>query len=184
MVKRTNKLVLAGALTFLAITSVCAFYMQRPKRGNRIDERWEASNRSFKIRVTAYAEDNGGFVAGAYYLFESAPIGSTNWREVMTFRHDDPIPIPRDQVRFLGDQIGYVFMGWKYAVTTNAGKDWSVWTAERDLPNWQCCNYRLIRNVTMAGDGKGIMQLNPIQDRRGEIPELRTNDYGRHWRAD
>jgi hypothetical protein len=102
----------------------------------------------------------------------------------MTFRHDDPVPIPRDQVRFVSDQIGFVFMGWMYAVSTDGGKKWSVWNAEHDLPNWECCNYRLITDVTIAGNGSGVMRLSPIRDRRGEVPELHTSDYGRHWRVE
>jgi hypothetical protein len=151
------------------------------KRSKRINDHWETSNGRFSIRVTAYAEDNGGFVAGAYYVFESARMRSNDWREIMTFRHDDPVPIPREQIRFVSDQVSYLFMGWKYAVTTDGGVTWSVWTADRDLPNWECCNYALIRDVTIEKDGKGFMQLKPSQDRRGEVPELRTQDYGRHW---
>ena len=58
------------------------------------------------IRVTAYAEDNGGFVPGAYYVFESSQRGASGWREVITFRHDEPNPIPRHQIVFLDNKIG------------------------------------------------------------------------------
>jgi len=180
-----KRIILAAAGIFLAGTvSVCAIYYQRPKRSNRIDEQWQTTNGTVDIRVTAYGEDNAGMDAGAYYVFESKRTGTNEWHEFMTFRHDDPVPIPREQIRFTGNRISYVFMGWICAVTTDGGLTWSTWTAEKDLPNWQCCNYRLIRNVTIAEDGKGVMRLNPIQDRRGEVPELRTNDYGQHWRVE
>jgi hypothetical protein len=52
----------------------------------------------------------------------------------MIVRQDDDPKIPVDQVRYVGD-IGYVFMGFMYAVTTDAGKTWSVWSAEKDLPD-------------------------------------------------
>ena len=80
-----------GALSFL-------FYSQSKKSG-KINERWETSNGKFSVRVTAYAEDNGGFVAGAYYVFESAVADSKDWHPIMEYRHDDPVPIPRNQVR-------------------------------------------------------------------------------------
>lgn len=142
-------------------------------------DRWETENSSFRIRITA--QEEGGWVGGANYLFESALSGSDDWREIMKFRHDDPVPIPRDQVQLLNDKIGYMFIGWIYAVTTDGGKSWSVWTAEQDLRNWRCCNYKLIRSVQIALDGTGTMILNSIPDREGEVPELYTRDYGRHW---
>jgi hypothetical protein len=109
------------------------------------------------------------------------PTGSDAWRDITTFRHDDAVPIPRDQIRFVNNRVAFVFMGWIYAVTTDGGATWSVWDAGNDLPNWQCCNYRLITDVKLNVDGTGTMTLNPIQDRPGEVPQLRTKDFGRHW---
>jgi photosystem II stability/assembly factor-like uncharacterized protein len=140
---------------------------------------WEVANSKFRIKVVA--QEEGGWVGGARYLFQSASAESNDWHEIMQFRHDDPVLIPREQVHFINDQTAYAFMGWTYAVTTDGGKTWSVWTAERDLPNWQCCNYKLIRDVQLAADGTGKMIFNPVPNRQGEVPELRTRDYGRHW---
>ncbi len=150
-----------------------------PYMGN-VTESWETSNQTFKLRVDRRAEQNS-FVPGAYYVFRSAPSGSDSWREIMIFRHDDPVAIPHEQVRFVNDRVGYVFMGWMSAVTADGGANWSIWSADKDLPNWQCCNYRLIKDVRLESDGTGIMVLNPISQGRGEVPELRTKDYGRHW---
>lgn len=152
-----------------------------PPRMGKVSETWETTNKTFKIRVTKRTEENGGFVAGAYYVFQSTVAGSNEWKEIMTFRHDDPNPIPREQIRFLDDQVGYAFMGWMYAVTTDGGQTWFVWDAKKDLPNWECCNYSLISEINIAHGGTGTMTLNPIQGRRGEVPELHTKDYGRHW---
>jgi hypothetical protein len=171
---------LSIVLAAAALLSGCDLF-SKPRRSEKINERWETNNRIFKVRVTAYSEENGGFVGGAYYVFESADLGSDKWREIMTFRHDDPLPIPRDQVRFVSDKTANIFMGWMYAVTTDGGSNWSVWSAERDLPNWQCCNYKLIQDVRIEQDGVGIMRLSPIPERRGEVPELHTKDFGQHW---
>jgi hypothetical protein len=160
--------------------SSCIF-SGRPRPSAKVNEFWETAKGPLKIRVTAYAEENGGFVGGAYYVFQSAKVGSDDWSEIMTFRHDDPVPIPRDQVRFSNDQIAYLFMGWMFAVTIDGGQSWTVWNATKDLPHWQCCNYRLIQDVTIAVDGTGLMKLNPIPDRRGEVAELHTTDYGHTW---
>jgi hypothetical protein len=146
-----------------------------------VTDSWETSNQTFKLRVDRHAEENGGFVPGAYYIFRSAPSGSDSWHDVMTFRHDDPVPIPRNQVRFVNDKVGYVFMGWMYAVTTDAGVTWAVWNAQTDLPKGFCCTYRLIGSVNIEPDGRGTMILNPIPQTQGEVPQLHTKDFGQHW---
>lgn len=170
------------ALLLLAILLVpgCGFF-SRPRQGNKVNETWETTNKTFKIRVTAYAEENGGFVGGAYYLFQSTAYDSDTWRDILTFRHDDPVAIPRDQVRFVNDKTAFVFMGWMYAVTSDGGITWTVWNAQTDLPKWSCCNYRLVKDVRIMADGTGIMTINPIPERQGEVPELHTTDYGQHW---
>lgn len=169
-------------VVLLTVVSASGCWVLSPATpGEKAREKLEISNNTFNIRVTAYPEENGGFVAGAYYTFESTRANADEWQKIMVFRHDDPVPIPRDQIRFLNDQIGYVFMGWMYAVTTDAGTTWSVWNAEDDLSDWQCCNYNLIQYVRIAPDGTGTMKLNPIPERRGEVPELYTKDFGRHW---
>src|ERR1700742_876998 len=76
----------------------------RPHKSNTIGERWETGNGAFKVRVTEYAEENG-FPTGAYYVFQSANKGSEDYHDIFTYRHDDPIDIPRDQVRFMNDKV-------------------------------------------------------------------------------
>jgi hypothetical protein len=143
----------------------------------------ETTNGSFHVRVSLHEEENGGFVPGAYYVFSSARSGASAIHEVMTFRRDDRVPIPMSQIEFVNDQIGFVYMGWMYAVSTDGGDTWSVWDARKDLPNWKCCNYGLISAVAVKTDGNGVMTLNSIKGRLGEVPELRTRDWGRHWSA-
>lgn len=177
---RCRRRFLPGLLLVLAFAGGCALFASRGQHRGAVLENWQTENKTFKIRVTSY-EEKGANVNGAYYVFESGAVSTNSWREIVTFRHDDQPRIPADQVRFVNDQIGYLFMGWIYAVTTDSGVSWSVWDATKDLPDWQCCNYRLIRGVKLAADGKGTMTLNPIPQRRGEVPELHTGDYGRHW---
>ncbi|HMG72320.1 MAG TPA: hypothetical protein VK582_02375 [Pyrinomonadaceae bacterium] len=152
-----------------------------PKPSETILETSEFQRGERKIVVTAYAEKNS-FVPGAYYSFEAID-GSNHRVPIMTFRHDDPVPINKKGVVFLNGDIAYVFMGWMYAVTTDGGSSWQVWSADKDLPGWKCCNYDLIEDVHLASDGTGRMRLNPIPQRQGEVPELQTKDYGRHWSA-
>jgi len=178
-VKRKSRIVIALAAA-LTLAAGCRS-VSGPRMGGVV-ESWETSNQTFKLRVDSHKEEGGfGPVSGDYYVFRSAPSVSDAWHDIMTFRHDDPVPIPRDQVRFVNDRVGYVFMGWMYAVTTDGGATWSVWNAEKDLPTWDCCNYRLIGSVNIEAGGTGTMALNPIPQRQGEVPRLSTKDFGRHW---
>lgn len=171
-----------GLMLFAVIPVLLGAFCLCPSFQRKADESYEITNHVFKVRISAYREkDVFSVLAGRYYEFQSSSVVSPHWKTIMTFRHDDPVPIPREQVRFVNDQICYVYMGWVYAVTTNGGDTWSVWNAEKDLPNWECCNYSLIRDVSLNSQGIGNMILRPISGRRGEIPLLKTLDYGRHW---
>lgn len=155
--------------------------LSKPRQGKKINERWESSNRSLKIRVTSYAEENGGLVPGAYYVFEATRADSTNWQEVMTVRHDDPVPIPKDQIRFVNDDLAYFFMVYKYAITTDGARSWVVRDIVTDLPDWQ--QYRpSIKDIVISPDGSGKMELTSSTNR--PAAPLLTRDYGRHWEAE
>lgn len=155
--------------------------LSRQHQSKKINEIWETSNRVLKIRITSYAEENGGFVPGAYYVFEAVRLDSAKWQEVMTFRHDDPVPIPKDQVRFVNDQTAYFFMVYKYAITTDGAKTWFVRDIVTDLPDWQ--QHRpSIKDVRIASDGSGTMELTSSTNEQAR--PLRTKDYGRHWEAE
>jgi photosystem II stability/assembly factor-like uncharacterized protein len=146
-------------------------------------ETWQTENSNFKIRVVSYEEQSGG-PRGAYYIFYVAPRNSNDWHNIVTFRHDDRPNIPTENVRFVNDKTGYLFMGWIYAVTIDGGSNWKIWDARNDLPGWQCCNYKLISDVRVAADGTGTMTLDVISERPGEVGILKTKDYGQHWTRD
>jgi len=176
-------LIVFGIICLVAILIVALPRMRRffPGWKGKLIESWETSNTPIRVRIDVREVKHGGLTPGANYVFQSAAYGSEQWTEIMTFRHDDQVEIPRDKVHIISEKFGYVYMGWKYAVTTDGGASWSVWDAEMDLPGWKCCNYRLIRDVRIAINGTGAMTLNSIPGRAGEVPELHTKDYGKHW---
>jgi hypothetical protein len=176
----TRRIAIVSVTLIVVAAALGWLYWRTTPRMGAVFETWETANQTFRIRVDAHTEEHA-FLPGAYYVFRSAPSGSNNWRNIMTFRHDDPNLIPRDQIRFVNDRVAFAFIGWMYAVTADGGVTWSVWEAGRDLPDWLCCNYRLINDVQLNADGTGTMTLQPIQDRQGEVPQLRTKDFGRHW---
>jgi hypothetical protein len=160
------------------VISGCDLFLS-PRPGKLVDT-WVTANNMFRIRVNKHAEEHGGFVAGAYFVFQAAPKDQENWVEIMMSRHDDPIDIPRQQVRFVSDQVGYVFMGYKIAVTTDGGITWSVWDAVKNLPDWKLTR-ATIRDVQIEVNGDGIMKLTSFTDR--EAPILHTGDDGRTWQV-
>ena len=181
----------ARSITATAVTAVCLVLVWRvfpmalfggcPYRGAAFD-RWESYGHDFKIRITAYEEEGRSFSASRpYYIFESNAHGPDDWREIMTIRDESKPDIPRDQVRFVNDGIAYVFMGSRYAVTTDAGRTWSLWDAAKTLPRSVLGNYRGLEQVSLAADGKGTMQLEAATQVGGQGPDLKTTDYGYHW---
>jgi hypothetical protein len=145
-----------------------------------VEETWETSNKHFKIRVDNHTEEHA-FLPGAYYVFRAAPIDSDAWRDIMTFRYDDPGPIRRDQVQFINDRVAFIYMGWMFAATSDGGATWSVSDMCNNLPNGKGCNYRLISNVQLHADGSGTMSLDVIEDTGYHARQLRTTDFGCHW---
>jgi len=171
----------AIAVAIIAVLAGLSVYLQ-PTIGDVV-ETWQTENDIFKIRVDSRAEvchAPSFCLPGAYFVFLSSPRHTDRWREIMTFRHDDPVPIPRDNVRFVSDRLAYAFMGWMFAVTTDGGVNWSVWNAENDLPSWKCCHYRAIGDIHIETDGSGTMTLLAFPD-DVEVWTLRTTDFGKHW---
>ena len=148
-------------------------------------ERSEVKNGDLAVRITSYKIEHLS-PSGIYYTFRSFKgAGNTDdneeYKTIMTLRQDKLVTIPVHQIRFINDHIGYVFMGWKYAITIDGGESWSVWDAEADLQGWQCCNYSLIRDIQIASDGSGTMSLNSSPQEQDNMSVLHTKDYGRHW---
>jgi hypothetical protein len=169
---------LVGSLYLaMALFSGCELFSKQGP--GRVVDTWEYANNYFRLRITAY-DEKGVYPApsGGYYVFESSQADIENWQTIMTFRHDDPVKIRSDQVRFVNEQVGYVFMGWLYAVTTDGGRTWSVWDASKDPVLSRTYNYDLIRQVSISPDGNGHMDLNLTGNKE---EQLRTQDYGRHW---
>ncbi len=174
------RIVLFAMPVVLMAAIVALLLFAWPHRGAAV-EHSVTTNGVFKVRVTVYTE-RPSFGPGSYYAFEAAPAASTDWRPIMSIRHDLP---PRSgqrwHVRFLNPRTGYVFMGWKYAVTTDAGATWAVWDAGDDLPGWRCCNDDLVQDVRLQPDGSGTMLLHLIARPPNVKPVLQTRDFGRHW---
>lgn len=170
------RVLIVFVVTLLIGLALAGFFASRPRMSSRVIDQWGATNGNINIRVKAYAEQGGWGPSGAYYVFESARHGSGNWQEIMTFRHDDPLPVPREQIRFVSDSSAFVFIGWMYGVTSDGGASWSIWSGQEHIPEY---NYALIESVRLVSTGEGTMKLDT--SRANKVPELSTTDFGRHW---
>jgi len=147
----------------------------------KITETFEIANDNLKINVIAYDLLMDAEPSSKYYTFSSLQGDEGDLKAVFTVRLDQPVSIPRGQVRIVNDEVALVFMGWMYAVTIDGGKSWNIWDGESELGDWQCCDPTLIQDVKISSDGIGIMTLKlSIQ----QYLTLHTNDYGVHWNRD
>ena len=146
-------------------------------RKKNIKDAYEASNTNIKIRILSY-EMEGVSPKGFYYTFECDSKGLNDWQGFLTFRQDNYISPPQNQIHIVNDKIAYVYMGWLYAITVNGGETWEYWNAEDDLPSWKCCDSKLIQNVQVIADGSGTMTLN---SQASKPSNLYTKDYGKSW---
>lgn len=145
-------------------------------------ETWQIEHAPFRIRVDKHIE-RGGFMAvlnGAYYVFQSESGKNSNqWREVMTIRHDDPNDIPREQVRFAGDKVGYFFMNSNYAVTDDAGESWRIFKICDFLSSREQCSG--IKNLQIDANGMGEVKINSDAKYKENLKILQTTDFGKSW---
>ncbi len=143
-------------------------------------ETWETVRGKFKIRITEYKEKNPVYLTHFFYVFESSNAGSGNWHEIMEVKNDDDVPLPREQIRFVNDEVAYVFMNEKYAVTTDLGRTWTVWEAvPQSLSKLQSAAN--IRDVQINIDGTGNMHLSSLFNGQVDSLTIFTQDHGRHW---
>ncbi len=169
-------------MTFIAICVTALFAFGCTSQENSILDRWQTSNAVFEIRVTEYEEKH--FPLSKFrYVFEASRRGSPGWREFMTARTDNDMPIPSKQVRFLSDRAAYLFMMDKYAITTNGGDSWSVWEANQATPNLQYPGQSFIKDVKVEPDGSGILQL-AFQLGEEKVKQFRTEDFGHSWKSE
>ena len=153
-------------------------------RSKTIVESWETSNRNIRLRVLAYYLE-GVDPAGVFYTFQLFDPDRKwpDWEQVMTSRQDQQVPIPSNSVVFLTDNIAYVTMGSMLAVTTDSGKNWAVWDAERDFELSHWTDSRLIEQLDINASGNGTMKLSTTHQ-PNEPSFLRTSDFGRTWSPD
>jgi hypothetical protein len=142
-------------------------------------EKLERSNENFRIQATSATLNERISTKGVYYTFWSSLTLYENrhGQHIFSLRLDKTIPIPANQIVFISEKVGYVYMGWLFSATVDGAKSWHQWDAEMEFPDWKCCDPNLIQKVEMTPEGKGTMTL----EMSGKLMLLQTADYGQHW---
>jgi hypothetical protein len=148
---------------------------------------WQGKN-AFEIKAERMPERCILFpvTGGANYIFSSRQGTSENWQQIMTVHRDDPVEIPNESIEILNEKIAYIFMANKYAVTTDRGKTWKIWDAQKDLIDWKRTrdkypNWASIERIYLRQDGSGEMKLDRFYSKENLIKDLHTKDFGKNW---
>lgn len=182
---------------FLGISVACSTEWDSPNRrlfcyparsGEQLGT-FEKTNNTFTIRTVVFREKTFvgfTFIPGPHYIFETKGQGDEDWREFLAFRHDylDPIDEDRskfvdDRVEFVSDRLAFVYMGRMYAVTTDAGRSWTLWDGiDYRFPKGRM-GYDGIQGIELLTNGVGVMNVNLIGT--DEHLGLHTENYGVNW---
>ncbi len=143
----------------------------------------ESALDELKVRIISY-KLHGVTPDETYYTVESYSEDLRRWRGVISIQSNQRTLLSKNNIVLLSKNIAFVFIGWKYSVTTDGGKTWHKWDGESELPNWKCCASDLIQRVIMSPDGNGAMTLRFKPNSSLEVMQLRTQNYGKSWKAD
>lgn len=146
-----------------------------------IVETSETQNTPFRVRINKHIERGGfaGALNGAYYVFQSAAFGSDQWQEITAYHFDDPIDIPRNQVRFANEKVAYVFMIDMYAITQDGGASWKIFDIDNHLSKNKRCGFIEDLLINASGVGEVKLKCHAEQD---SFQVFETDDFGRSWR--
>lgn len=172
-----NILVLGMAL-FCSTAISCG--LPYPHQSDQIVERWSVSTNKYVVRVTAYAE-KGAYVNGTYYIVETALKYTNTWKKIANIRLDDRPQIPASNLQTINDDIGYFYLWSVYAVTTDGGQEWGIWTGRNNVNNDCQKDNFLIDNVNIDSSGNGKMIIICKDDSHRTFI---TTNYGKTWQPE
>jgi photosystem II stability/assembly factor-like uncharacterized protein len=138
----------------------------------------QKDNGAFSVKITAFRERRSfaQVLGGAYYVLESKNRQERNWKRFLVIKHDDPEPIDKDSIVLVNEQTGYVFMISKFAVTTDAGKTWSI-SDRSKIPLLKDDMSCRIQNARITENGTGTMEVKCNKS----VTVLSTKDFGVNW---
>jgi hypothetical protein len=147
----------------------------------KLRETSQVANGSFRVRVDVYDDRYGKATSSRCHVrLLTAPVGSDEWRQFGNAFFEHCEPDLRSRVRFVNEQVAYVYLQWRYTVTTDGGRNWTTWSVPDRLKG-VFYNQRLIEHVVIRPDGTGTMTLNPEGVAAKQRVTLETQNFGRDW---
>ena len=175
-----NETMKYGPMTFVTILLAALLVPACESQNRSMLGRSEINAPTFVIRITEFEEKR--FPLSKFcYVFEAKPGGAAEWIPVMSALTDDSIPVSREHVSVLNDQAAYLFMEDKYAVTTNGGFSWHVWSVDDGISDVDYRGQFFISEVNVNPDGTGTLMAIPRSSDRQAV-QLKTVDFGHSWR--
>ena len=188
------KRVLPLGIIFLAVWAL-VWQSAKPNCFDTVHERlqqdWSGAA-PYSLRVERRPDNCGYGPSDSYYFFEVKTNGSDEWREVMTYRHNEPFSLRPQWLRPINERVAYVYLLDRFAVTTDGGRTWALWSADQNLSDYRKAGadapHRVeIESVRIDETGRGLMTLKRTpQTKASAAPlarELVTADFGRTWTA-
>lgn len=138
----------------------------------------ERHSSEVSVRLTAYKERRafGQALGGAYYVFEAKNKDDQNWNKFLIVANDDLEPINKDNLALVNEKTAYGFMLKQFAVTTDAGKTWSISDLSK-LDSTKADPGCRIEKVSVTETGTGTMNVKCGNSER----VLATRDFGVTW---
>jgi photosystem II stability/assembly factor-like uncharacterized protein len=132
------------------------------------------------IRIAASYDYSQSLVGATYVFFLTEDRGAA-WRQVYSFRLDEPWEPNCQNLNSLNDRLTWIWIGKAlFFVTHDGGETWTKWTPNQTWSNSErtCRDGVEIQGITFEGEEIGYMKLRPIC----EISELYSEDGGVSWR--
>ena len=121
-----------------------------------------------------------GFMGHTVFILKARNSGDKKWDEVTTFLADDPIDIPRDNLKLINPKTVMFFFNEKFVVSTDLGGTWSLWDTTKDIKPG-CPYASWIKTVTVDENGSGVMTVECPSNTDPNTRLFNTVDSGKTW---
>ena len=155
------------------------FISNADKRGDEFSTYSHSLNDKSLLRAVSYREKYCFGNCGSITVFQSNQNGT--WREITSSRLNSSVGFSGNSFKINNENFFYFWFGNKFCVTTDAGKSWSIWDAEKDKAMKESRIYGFIQDVTIEPNGKGKMFLNADKLNKSGISFFETEDFGKTW---
>ena len=136
--------------------------------------RFKVLDFSTRPKAYVYAEQYG-------YSLERYFPGEDEWEYILDVKTPDLKLVEIEpHVELVNDNVYYAYLGHRYAVSLDEGRNWYEWDARDKVCKARCQAVDVIQSVRMKPNGQGMITLK-VPNKPGKLLTFRTNDYGQRW---